>query len=309
MTDPRPPAHTLRSRLRPVRLAARQARERGLDRGQAIRERAYLASRRSTTAPWMITSGTAASSWFRKGPNFGDELGPLLLRGISGVRPLWVRPDYEGKIVAVGSILAYVRRSDLVVGAGLIRPNRIELPSSARVLGVRGPLTAHFAGLKEDRMTFGDPGLLAAEVLGIFKPLTPAREVAVVPHQVDRVVCERMLAPYRGEIDFAMVDVRSGPTTVIRAISEARVCISSSLHGLIVAESLGIPAVWMSLSDNLTGGRFKFDDYYLGTDRSTVTPLSFEDAMEAALSGEVPSAKIPTTGVRRMLVEVGRLSA
>jgi hypothetical protein len=38
--------------------------------------------------------------------------------------------------------------------------------------------------------------------------------------------------------------------------------ISSSLHGLIVADSLGIPNVWLRLSPDVLGGDYKFKDYY-----------------------------------------------
>jgi hypothetical protein len=37
------------------------------------------------------------------------------------------------------------------------------------------------------------------------------------------------------------------------------------LHGLIVADSLGIPNAWIE-SPDLIGGRFKFDDYYSSLD-------------------------------------------
>jgi hypothetical protein len=38
--------------------------------------------------------------------------------------------------------------------------------------------------------------------------------------------------------------------------------LSSSLHGLIAADALGVPNAWIGLSDALRGGDFKFRDYY-----------------------------------------------
>ena len=43
--------------------------------------------------------------------------------------------------------------------------------------------------------------------------------------------------------------------------------VSSSLHGICVAEAYGIPAVWVRLADNIVGGEFKFRDYYASTGR------------------------------------------
>lgn len=38
--------------------------------------------------------------------------------------------------------------------------------------------------------------------------------------------------------------------------------LSSSLHGLIVADALGVPNRRIVLSDKIIGGDLKFDDYY-----------------------------------------------
>lgn len=43
--------------------------------------------------------------------------------------------------------------------------------------------------------------------------------------------------------------------------------ISSSLHGIIAAEALGVPAVWMEMSDAVEGKGLKFYDYFLGSGR------------------------------------------
>jgi len=55
--------------------------------------------------------------------------------------------------------------------------------------------------------------------------------------------------------DLTVCDARDGPGAVIEAVSRSEVCVSSSLHGLIVAESLGIPTIWAKVSDRLIGGR------------------------------------------------------
>ena len=50
---------------------------------------------------------------------------------------------------------------------------------------------------------------------------------------------------------------------VIHEIACCKFIISSSLHGLIIAHSLGIPTVAFEIQDTpLRGGRFKFRDYY-----------------------------------------------
>ena len=37
---------------------------------------------------------------------------------------------------------------------------------------------------------------------------------------------------------------------------------SSSLHGLVFGEALGLPTLWLEVSDKVVGGRFKFTDWF-----------------------------------------------
>ncbi|MDF2499161.1 MAG: hypothetical protein K0Q86_2793 [Arthrobacter koreensis] len=69
----------------------------------------------------------------------------------------------------------------------------------------------------------------------------------------------------------AVVDVREGVEAVVRRITGARVCISSSLHGIIVAQAYRVPWVWLRISDRLiSGDRYKFEDFFTTLDASAV---------------------------------------
>jgi len=50
---------------------------------------------------------------------------------------------------------------------------------------------------------------------------------------------------------------------------KCRKIVSSSLHGIIIAETFGIPTAWLRCSDKIVGGEFKYHDYYLGSGRKT----------------------------------------
>ena len=65
------------------------------------------------------------------------------------------------------------------------------------------------------------------------------------------------------------IDVQNEPETVLKEISECENIISTGLHGLIIADSYGIPNCWCEISDKILGNRFKFHDYFssFGTDR------------------------------------------
>ena len=54
-------------------------------------------------------------------------------------------------------------------------------------------------------------------------------------------------------------------STVIRRISQAGLVISSSLHGLVVADAFGIPCTYLRLSEE--ENILKYEDYVLGVGR------------------------------------------
>ena len=58
------------------------------------------------------------------------------------------------------------------------------------------------------------------------------------------------------------VDVTGDPADVIAQIAGCEFVFSSSLHGLVVADSYGIPNCWMTMAPALFGGSWKFDDYF-----------------------------------------------
>jgi hypothetical protein len=78
-----------------------------------------------------------------------------------------------------------------------------------------------------------------------------------------------------------VVDVRRGPSAVIKEIAACEHILSTSLHGLIAADSFDIPAAWARREPDLWGGRFKFLDY-----ESAVTPGTTRETM---LEGAVPT--------------------
>jgi hypothetical protein len=59
-----------------------------------------------------------------------------------------------------------------------------------------------------------------------------------------------------------VIDVRREPEAVFRDVAACESILSSSLHGLITADSFGIPSAWIELSSKVLGDGFKFRDYF-----------------------------------------------
>ena len=66
----------------------------------------------------------------------------------------------------------------------------------------------------------------------------------------------------------------------MRTIASAGLVVSSSLHGIVVAEAYGVPAVPVASS---TEPVFKYEDYYAGTGRELPAPAAtWQDGLRAA---------------------------
>jgi hypothetical protein len=182
------------------------------------------------------------------GRNFGDQLGPILLRHY-GIAVEWSKPA-DAQLVCAGSILSKVpdRWRGTVLGTGFIQAGYRRDLSRARVLAVRGDLTRRACGLP-GRTALGDPGILVPDL-----PRTSIGRTGtvIVPHYVDRDLVTR----HRGIV----APITSRPDELLGIIAAADLVVTSSLHGLIAADALGIPHV-LKPHDAVTGGLFKFLDY------------------------------------------------
>ena len=78
---------------------------------------------------------------------------------------------------------------------------------------------------------------------------------------------------------------------VIRHIAQSEFVIASSLHGIIVAEALGVPVRPLG---SRAEALFKYDDYALGTGRESLEIVETVD--EAITAG--PTARSPSTPSR-----------
>lgn len=194
--------------------------------------------------------------------NFGDELGPLILERLFGFTYRWAPPE-ACDIVVMGSVLEKVcaaRREapPIVWGAGFIGEGSAVSQRTVTAAAVRGRLSAKRFGM-ENTLVTGDPGLLCSELLD--RMPNKQYQVGVVLHHTHKKVDVTSL--FAGDIRrIRTIDVRMPPLQVIQEIAACETILSSSLHGLVVADSLGIPNQWITFPQRLFGGDYKFHDYY-----------------------------------------------
>jgi pyruvyltransferase len=184
--------------------------------------------------------------------NFGDALVLPLLERISGVTADWAAPR-DAELISIGSILSHVPDGweGTVVGAGLLGRRARADVSHARILALRGALTARRIRWRKD-VALGDPGLL---VPFLIEPVSPRYELGLVPHWSDGALPMR----FAGRV---IRPLSVDPLHVVREIASCQAVISSSLHGVVVADAFGIPCR-PERFDGMSqeGGDFKFRDY------------------------------------------------
>jgi pyruvyltransferase len=196
--------------------------------------------------------------WYRGEPNLGDALAPVIVSAMCRGVPTGVSTRYEGKLLSLGSVLDCLAEGDDVWGTGAMFEAPVTPPRHVVFHAVRGPLTARLIRAEVPAI-YGDPAML----LPRFHQPTPRRRypLGIIPHLVEQS------AMAIDDPGILRIDVRSPWRDVVDQIASCDLIISSSLHGLILAEAYRVPAIWTSATDRVLGGGFKFRDYYLSTER------------------------------------------
>lgn len=190
--------------------------------------------------------------------NFGDLLSSLLISKFCKLSSEWAEPN-DADLVMVGSVLEHFSPewNGVIVGSGkLHEKTKLNFPN-AKILALRGPLTAK--GLKGD-FVLADAGLLADELV----PLEDKEyDLGIVPHWTDKTLEH---TPIFKQFKPKIIRVDDDPLEVIKQIGRCKKIVSSSLHGIILADAFGIPrrieiSPRMLSHPHQEGGLFKWMDY------------------------------------------------
>lgn len=241
--------------------------------------------------------------------NFGDDLSAPVCENVLGVR---VRKGDRrtADLYAIGSLLNYFSTSSrfyktqisrfalnkkalVIWGTGCNRSREIILPKS-KVIALRGKHTASLLNCNDD-IPFGDPALLVSDLV---KKEEMTEKIGVIPHYVDK---EHPIIKEISQNDrYELIDVEAYWSETAKSISKCRAILSSSLHGLIAADSFEIPRVWIELSDGVVGNGLKFRDYTTAFDERPIESVrinsrdDFQYAVDKSLnnSAEIDIKKL-----------------
>jgi len=201
--------------------------------------------------------------WWREVPNFGDALAPLLLGRFADINVEWATVSHA-QVASIGSVLEHIPPlwDGYILGSGMLHENsRLQVHQmksgiTAQILALRGPLTARVI---PGDYPLGDPGILADELVGAQPKLW---DLGILPHFTDDELVPRFQKLMPPGTVIKVINPGDDVLEVVRQIGSCRRIVTSSLHGMIVADAFGLPRrVEMSKANVKDGGDFKFRDY------------------------------------------------
>lgn len=207
-------------------------------------------------------NGNVKMHWWTHAANFGDLLAPWLAKKITGKEAEFADRG-EPAYVTVGSILSHVSDGCTVWGTGSFGTETgKQINPNAEYTAVRGPLTRN--KLETNKIScprvYGDPALLT--------PRFYAPEVEKT-HEIGIVL--RWSETKRNEHNIPGVKpIYLGGEDIEGTIDSLLSCeniISTSLHGLILADAYGIPNSWLD-SRTPKGLEFKYWDYLISVGKT-----------------------------------------
>lgn len=221
-----------------------------------------------------------------KQPNVGDLLSKVIFDFLlknKGVKSL--RSKRTFRISFVGSVIQFLTGDAIVYGSGFLYESVVPKFASEKVKldvrAVRGPNTKRM--LESIGYTvpevYGDPAIL----LPMFyepKISDPKKDYIVIPHW-------KKTQDYDSKKYPVLSTLTSDWKHFIDEIASSKLVLSASLHGIIIAEAYGIPAILLGHTEK--NDLFKYQDYYLSTGRTNfVIAKDIEEALKLDIP-EVPA--------------------
>lgn len=208
--------------------------------------------------------------WYEK-PNLGDELSRVIVEYMLSLRNIPFDKEVYGRkhLYAVGSIITAGLQDCTVWGSGVLCATMLNRVKGRKldIRSVRGPVS---------RIMLVDMGYFVPEIYGdpvIILPeiYTPSRidkiyKYGVVIHKEQKIISEDD-EKFIKRNDVLMIDIK---TRDYKEFVDKVMCcekiISSSLHGIIISESYGVPVL---MHQPTVEPLLKYSDWYYSTGRYT----------------------------------------
>lgn len=210
-----------------------------------------------------LTNKIIRAFWFSSN-NFGDSINPLIINFFSS-KEVCLSQTKDHYIVC-GSILSIANEFSTVWGAGFDweHHNPTNIHPDANVIAVRGDLSANKCG--REVKAIGDPALLLGYIFASPLAATKEHKIGIIPHWSNIEQCAEKYP------DYLLINPLMPARNFISNVASCEYVFSESLHGLIVADTFGIPNAWIDMGADV-GDKFKYKDYYSSTTYPETVPI------------------------------------
>lgn len=214
--------------------------------------------------------------------NWGDDVSKKLCELINPDNKYIIRGytwnvfEHED-VLSIGSIITWMTTPNSVIwGSGIVYPDKELSAKPKKVLAVRGPLTRDYL-LKRGvdcPKVYGDPALLFP--LYYQPSMKKKYRLGIIPHFRDKR--NKILRRFRHDESIIIINVQDIHPwhKFIDDICSCNCIISSSLHGIIIADAYGIPNQWVEFPYG-ESKRFAMNDYLCSVGRKTDSPIILND--------------------------------
>lgn len=216
--------------------------------------------------------------------NFGDEVSVDILTRLFKKKIYEVKSrelSFESNLFLVGSLIELAidisntcNKKVRVWSSGFIESEEERLKNNPDFkfnlenidfFAVRGKESLKRIPKRFQNIPLGDGALLIDKIYK--NKVEKTDKIGIISHYVDEDSPFLTKAKNNPE-KYKIISVNQKPEKVADEIKSCKFVFSSSLHGLIFSDVFNIPNIHIQLSDKLTGGEWKFIDYYSATERS-----------------------------------------
>ena len=213
--------------------------------------------------------------FFFGGKNAGDLLNQNLMKYFK--IPYRKTKITNANLFCIGSILDNIvvpksavtpdvkSKNCYIVGTGFMSEEKTEekLIKTPNIKALRGQISKKrmekLTNTDLSSCVLADAGILVSYMYPMNQ--TKKYDVGIIPHYIDKTSSALNNIKLRN-YSHKMIDIFMPVEKVLKQICECEVILSSSLHGLIFADSYSIPNRQIILSDKICGGDYKYRDYY-----------------------------------------------
>ena len=231
----------------------------------------------------MLVSSSISPGFY----NWGDDASVVIAQLINphiDILPYKYTFNIFGRdnYLCVGSIISWLTTPKSIIwGSGIQFPtdqiiHNGKVVKPKKVLAVRGPLTRDVLlsrGIDCPEI-YGDPALLFPKYYT--SPVQKKYKCGIIPHFKDKK--SAYLQRFVDNENYKIINIQdfSDWRKFIDDINSCEYIISSSLHGIIIADAYGIPNSWVEF-DRKDLKRFTFQDYFASVNKNINEPIDLEN--------------------------------